>query len=40
MAWQLRNPQLAEKDPEKARCEAIEEVKQRREKLRIPVKKS
>jgi hypothetical protein len=40
MAWQLRNPQLAEEDPEKARCEAIEEVKQRREKLRIPVKKS
>ena len=40
MAWQLRNPELSEKDPEKARCEAIEEVKRRRAELKIPVKKS
>lgn len=38
MAWQLRNRELAEEDPEKARCEAIEEVRQRREELKIPVK--
>ena len=40
MTWQLRNPELTERDPEKARWEAIEEVKQQREKLKIPVKKS
>lgn len=40
MAWQLRNRELAESDPEKARCEAIDEVRRRREELKIPVKKS
>jgi hypothetical protein len=38
MAWQLRNPELAERDPEKARLEAIEEVRQRRRELNIPIK--
>lgn len=39
MAWQMRNPELSESDPENARCEAVEEVRRRREELKIPVKK-
>ena len=38
MAWQLRNRELVEKDPEKARCDAIEEVRRRKAELKIPVK--
>jgi hypothetical protein len=38
MAWQLRNPELTKLEPEKARSEAIEEVKRRIEGLKIPVK--
>jgi tRNA nucleotidyltransferase (CCA-adding enzyme) len=40
MAWQLRNPSLAETDLERARTEAIEEVRSKMEELKIPVKRS
>jgi tRNA nucleotidyltransferase (CCA-adding enzyme) len=39
MAWQLRNPELTDADPEKARCDAVEELRRRKEELKIPVKR-
>jgi tRNA nucleotidyltransferase (CCA-adding enzyme) len=39
MAWQLRNAEIVEKDIEEAKCVAIEEVKLRRDDLKIPTKK-
>ena len=40
MAWQLRNSMLVRSDPEKAKCEAVEEVRGKKEELQIPFKAS
>jgi hypothetical protein len=41
MAWQLRNPEMSESDPERAKCEAVEAVKRlvEEDELTIPLKK-
>jgi tRNA nucleotidyltransferase (CCA-adding enzyme) len=37
MAWQLRNPEVTAADPEKARAEMIQLVREKKVELNIPI---